>query len=197
LLREMNHRVKNLFSVAVSVLRLSGRSAGSVPELIDSTSDRLSALALTLASGLGDLSQAAKPTTLHSLIQAITAPPDVPGDSDASKFSVTGCDMEITTSAISNLALLLNEFATNATKYGALSTTAGRIRIQCANQGRPSSLPGQSVEAPKSYLSPPPVSPRDHQARRLALCALHSAIATSKICSRSAALVHGYADAVS
>jgi PAS domain S-box-containing protein len=139
LLREMNHRVKNLFSLAISVLRLSGRSAGSVPELIDSTSDRLSALArahaLTLASGLGDLSQAAKPTTLHSLIQAITAPHDVPGDSDASKFSVTGCDMEINTSVISSLALLLNEFATNATKYGALSRAAGRIRIQCAHEG--------------------------------------------------------------
>jgi two-component sensor histidine kinase len=135
----MNHRVKNLFSVAISVLRLSGRSAGSVPELIDSTSDRLSALArahaLTLASGLGDLSQAAKPTTLHSLIQAITAPHDVPAGLDASKFSVTGCDMEINTSVISSLALLLNEFATNATKYGALSTEAGRIRIKCAHQG--------------------------------------------------------------
>jgi hypothetical protein len=45
LLKEMNHRVKNLFSLAISVLRLSGRSAGSVPELIESTSDRLSALA--------------------------------------------------------------------------------------------------------------------------------------------------------
>jgi two-component sensor histidine kinase len=33
------------------------------------------------------------------------------------------------------LALLLNEFATNATKYGALSTAAGRIRIQCAHHG--------------------------------------------------------------
>jgi PAS domain S-box-containing protein len=137
LLREMNHRVKNLFSLAISVLRLSGRSAGSVPELIESTSDRLSALArahaLTVPSGLGDLSQAAKPATLHSLVQSITAPHDVQGDSNSSKFSVTGCDMEIAGSAISSLALLLNEFATNATKYGALSTAAGRIRIQCAN----------------------------------------------------------------
>jgi PAS domain S-box-containing protein len=56
LLREMDHRVKNLFALAISVLRLSGRSAGSVPELIGFASDRLSALAranaLTLSSGL-------------------------------------------------------------------------------------------------------------------------------------------------
>jgi len=139
LLREMDHRVKNLFALAISILRLSGRSATSVPELIGSASDRLSALArahsLTLSSSLRDLPQAAKPATLHSLIQAITAPHDVPGDSGASKFAVSGCDMEISGSVISSLALLLNEFATNATKYGALSTPAGRIRIQCANHG--------------------------------------------------------------
>jgi two-component sensor histidine kinase len=43
--------------------------------------------------------------------------------------------VEINTSVISSLALLLNEFTTNATKYGALSTTTGRIQIQCANRG--------------------------------------------------------------
>ena len=37
LLREMDHRVKNLFTLAISVLTLSGRYASSVPQLIDST----------------------------------------------------------------------------------------------------------------------------------------------------------------
>jgi PAS domain S-box-containing protein len=154
LLREMDHRVKNLFALAISVLRLSGRSAASVPELIGSASDRLSALArahsLTLSSGLRDLPQAAKPATLHSLIQAITAPHDVPG---ASKFAVSGCDMEISGSVISSLALLLNEFATNATKYGALSTPAGRIRIQCANHGETVSVVWTERGGPK--IAPP------------------------------------------
>jgi two-component sensor histidine kinase len=36
LLLEMDHRIKNLFALAISVLSLSGRSAGSVPELIRS-----------------------------------------------------------------------------------------------------------------------------------------------------------------
>jgi PAS domain S-box-containing protein len=139
LLGEMDHRVKNLFALASSVLSLSGRSAGSVPELIGSARDRLLALsrahALTLSHGPRELSQAAKPATLHSLIQAITAPHDAHVDSDASKFSVTGCDMEISGPVISSLALLLHEFATNSTKHGALSATAGRIQINCANHG--------------------------------------------------------------
>jgi two-component sensor histidine kinase len=139
LLREMDHRIKNLFSLAISVLSLSGRSAGSVPQLIASARDRLSALsrahALTLSSGFRDLPQAAKPTTFHSLVQAITAPHDVHGDSDASRFSVTGCDMEISGPVISSLALLLHEFATNSAKHGALSAMAGQIQINCANHG--------------------------------------------------------------
>ena len=139
LLREMDHRIKNLFALAMSVLSLSGRSAASVPELIRSARDRLSALAraqdLTLSHGLKDVPQAAKPATLHSLIRAITSPHDVSSDSDASRFSITGCDIDISGSVISSLALLLHEFATNSTKYGALSATAGRIQIQCAHHG--------------------------------------------------------------
>ena len=138
-LREMDHRVKNLFALAISVLNLSGRSAASVPEVVRSAGDRLSALArahaLTLSHGPKDAPQAAKPATLHSLIQAITAPHDARLDLDGSRFSVIGCDMEISGAAISSLALLLQEFATNSTKYGALSATAGRIQIQCANHG--------------------------------------------------------------
>ena len=81
----MDHRVKNLFALAISVLNLSGRSAASVPEVIRSAGDRLSALArahaLTLSHGHKDVPQAAKPATLHTLIGAITAPHDARFDS--------------------------------------------------------------------------------------------------------------------
>jgi PAS domain S-box-containing protein len=139
LLREMDHRVKNLFAVAISVLSLSGRSARSVPELIGSARDRLSSLArahtLTLSHDARDAQRTTKPATLHSLIAAIAEPHDVRNDSDTPKFSVIGCDMEISGSVISSLALLLHEFATNSTKYGALSAMPGRIQIHCANRG--------------------------------------------------------------
>jgi two-component sensor histidine kinase len=78
LVREMDHRIKNLFALAISVLSLSGRSATSVPQLIASAGARLTALArahaLTLAHGRPELPHAARQTTLHSLIKAVFAP---------------------------------------------------------------------------------------------------------------------------
>jgi PAS domain S-box-containing protein len=137
LLREMSHRVKNLFTVAISVLSLSSRSASSVPELIASARDRLSAIArahdLILPHGSP---QPAKPTTLHSLIDAITSPHDIRIDRDERRFSVIGCDVEVSESVISSLALLLHEFVTNSTKYGALSAESGRIQIHCEDNGK-------------------------------------------------------------
>ena len=135
LLREMDHRVKNLFTLAISVLTLSARYATSVPQLIDSTRDRLSALArahaLTLSHG-PYAPHAARPATLHSLIEAITAPHL--GEGDSRRFSIIGCDMEISGATISSLALLLHEFTTNSVKYGALSSTAGQIEVHCADR---------------------------------------------------------------
>ncbi len=139
LLREMDHRVKNLFSLAISVVSLSGRSASSVDELIRSARERLSALArahaLTLSQGLRHAPPAAKPTTLRSLIRAIVAPYEELGDTLRPRFSIVACDIEISGAAVSSMALLLHEFATNSAKYGSLSVSEGQIEIDCREHG--------------------------------------------------------------
>ena len=140
LLKEMDHRIKNLFALAVSVVSLSGRSAQNVPDLIKSARERLAALArahaLTLSHGVIDDPEHAKPTTLHSLIRAIVAPHDDILDGHGSRFAIAGSDFKISGPPISSLALLLHEFGTNSAKYGALSTPNGRIEIVCAEQGQ-------------------------------------------------------------
>ena len=59
LLREMDHRVKNLFSLAIGVLRLSGRSAKTANGVVEIASARLTALArahaLTLSHSYADV----------------------------------------------------------------------------------------------------------------------------------------------
>ena len=89
---------------------------------------------MTLSHNARDNPERAKPTTLHSLIRAIVAP-DEDQHEAAPRFAVIGCDMEISGGAISSLALLLHEFATNSAKHGALFAAKGQIQIQCANHG--------------------------------------------------------------
>jgi two-component sensor histidine kinase len=136
LLREMDHRIKNLFALAASVVALSGRSAVSVKELTASACERLSALArahaLTLSYGL---TRTATPTTLYSLIHTIIAPHEETADSRPPRFAIVGCDFPISGAAVSSLALLLHELATNSTKHGALSAPEGRIEIHCVEKG--------------------------------------------------------------
>jgi PAS domain S-box-containing protein len=134
LLREMSHRVKNLFSLSGSIVGLSARLAKSPHELAESTRARLSALArahaLTFSDGFGDTAH--QPTTLQSLIRTIVAPFDEP---EHPRIAVSGIDAGVSGSAVTSLALLLHEFATNAAKYGALSTAAGSVKVVFAEEG--------------------------------------------------------------
>jgi transcriptional regulator of acetoin/glycerol metabolism len=72
LLREMDHRVKNLFSLAIGVLHLSGRSAETAKGVVETASARLTALArahaLTLSHSHADVVDGAKP---HRLINGV------------------------------------------------------------------------------------------------------------------------------
>ncbi len=134
LLREMSHRVKNLFALSGSIVGLSARSAKSPHELAESTRARLSALArahaLTFSDGFGDAAR--QPTTLQSLVRTIVAPFDEP---EHPRITVSGIDAGVSGSAVTSLALLLHEFATNAAKYGALSTDKGSIKVDFAGEG--------------------------------------------------------------
>lgn len=138
LIREMDHRVKNLFTIAGGVLALSARSATTVADLVSSVSARLHALALahslTIPVAPGTIGTSRKATTLHALIRTILAPYDG-GEDNGSAAVVTGPDVSIGGDALTSFALLLHEFATNAAKYGALSTAQGRISISCAAEG--------------------------------------------------------------
>ncbi|MEZ5889523.1 MAG: PAS domain S-box protein [Xanthobacteraceae bacterium] len=159
LLREMNHRIKNLFTIASSLVSLSARSATTPRELATDVGARLTALAraheLTLSRIPGGAAPAEVSTTLHALITTIIAPYDDESQSGSSRVTIGGCDLPLSGEAVTSLALLLYEFATNAAKYGALSTPAGRIDIRCSDEGE------QFLLTWTERGVPPPVEPRD------------------------------------
>jgi PAS domain S-box-containing protein len=141
LLREMDHRVKNLFALAGGVVGLSARSATTPQALSSAVRDRLSALARAHALTLRPFSEnnqsAQKPTTLHALITTILSPHDGQTDDGGPRVVISGPDLPIGGGSVMSLALLLHELATNAVKYGALSSSAGAVAIECSeDEGR-------------------------------------------------------------
>ena len=103
LLREMDHRIKNLFALAIGIVSLSGRSARNIEDLVRSAQERLLALArahaLTLAHGPRDGSQGTRPTTLHCLIRTIVATYEDP--EQGAKIMIVGPELAVSGSAVS------------------------------------------------------------------------------------------------
>ncbi|MGB3335830.1 MAG: PAS domain S-box protein [Devosia sp.] len=133
LLGEMNHRVKNLFALAGGLVNLSARGAASISDLVSDLQGKFLALSrahsLTLSVSQTDTTHIA---TLHALIAAVTEPYD---QMTEPRIVVAGPDVALGPKAITNLALLLHEFSTNALKYGALSAISGQVLIECFDQG--------------------------------------------------------------
>lgn len=134
LLREMNHRVKNLFALSASLVSLSARQAATPAELAELVGARLSALARAHDLTLSRDSGGGPATTLHALISTILQPFES-GDGEGRRVSIDGSDLALSGSAVTSLALLMHEFATNAAKYGALATQGGSIGIVIAIAG--------------------------------------------------------------
>ena len=131
LLREINHRIKNLFSLTAGLISLSARPARSVSELEADLRARLHALSraheLTLPDLALDGPGGAIATTVTALLRAIVAPHEHHEDS---RIEIKGADAPLTGTALTSLALLLHELTTNAAKYGALSVPEGKLRIE-------------------------------------------------------------------
>ena len=134
MLREMNHRIKNLLAMVMSMIDASAASAENANELAETVKGRLFALAkahdLTLPDPRESIEQ--KATTFRALVSAITMPHQQ-GTKERAPFE--GPDVPVTGLEVSSLALLLHEFSTNAAKYGALSRPSGWIEICCFEEG--------------------------------------------------------------
>jgi PAS domain S-box-containing protein len=139
LLKEMSHRIKNLFALANGVVALSARTARTPKEMAASVRERLAALTrahdLTLPNLLDGEDSDIQPTTLAALIRTVMSPYVGPADNEAPNVVADGPAIAIKGAAIANVALLMHEFATNAAKYGALSTPSGRVAIDWSIAG--------------------------------------------------------------
>lgn len=137
ILREMNHRIRNLFTLAGGLVTLTARHAETPEEMASSIRERMAALSraheLTLPKLAPYGDTVIQPTTLAALLRTIVSPYINGGKAERVIFE--GPEVVVGGSAVTSLALLLHEIATNAAKYGSLSSPFGRVHVEWRTVG--------------------------------------------------------------
>lgn len=126
LANEMGHRVKNVFAVTESIVRLTAGRAESSMDLAESLSRRLGALAEAHALARGTSLEEDSEVDLNELLGVIIRPFQ---DAASSRVALSGPAVGCGPHSASALALVIHELATNAAKYGALTRPSGRVQI--------------------------------------------------------------------
>lgn len=129
LMRELDHRVKNLLATVQAVARASFKSSALDPTTLDTFNHRLAAMGEAHALLMKDAWQSAP---LREVVTTAIRPFNT---AEPSRFSVTGPELIINSTAALALGMSLHELCTNAVKYGALRSDDGTIRIQWRIEG--------------------------------------------------------------
>jgi two-component sensor histidine kinase len=157
LLRETNHRLKNLFAMIDAMISLSVRSARTPQDFAQALRGRLAALLrakeLVRPGIMGTEHAASERTTVDALVRTILQPYD--DDTSRERISASGPDVLVGATAVTGLALALHESATNAVKYGALSEPSGAIRIKWETHGDDFRLEWEETGGPAIVVPPP------------------------------------------
>ncbi|MGP6087401.1 HWE histidine kinase domain-containing protein [Antarctobacter jejuensis] len=129
-LQEMNHRVKNLFTIVNSILRMERRAHDTAEELAESVGNRLKALSdaqQMIVPVIHARQSEGATTTLDALTRKLLSPHG--GDHDT-RILIRGDHVPVGPKAAVYLALALHELATNAAKYGGLSQDGGKLLVE-------------------------------------------------------------------
>ena len=156
LVGELSHRVKNLITVIQAIVRRTVVAGADARDSREVLVNRLAALG-----------------TAHDLLVEANwqgAPIDRVIGSEVIGFServnVEGPSVLLSALGSQNIALLVHELATNASKYGALSRPSGSIEIQWSIENESS----RSLQVPVAQSSGgPPCSPPAHRGFGLSL----------------------------
>ena len=122
LAREVDHRAKNALTVVQSIVRLT--RAPTVEKYVQAIEGRIDALArshilLSVSHWKG--------ADLREIVEKELAPFTT---GEGSRLVIDGPSTLLQPAVTQSLTLIIHELATNAAKYGSLSTAAGRLRVK-------------------------------------------------------------------
>ena len=124
-IREQTHRAKNTFAILNALAQQSAQGALNIEEFRDRLIARIRAL--SSAYNLMSAVEGDNPVDLAQLTAAVLAPFS---DTYAARLAVSpGPVASLAPSVTIPIALCLHELATNAVKYGALSSPEGRVNV--------------------------------------------------------------------
>jgi two-component sensor histidine kinase len=146
LLGQINHRTKNLIASIQSFVLATRASADNVDSYADKLLGRLRAM-----SQAHDLlsTQNWEGASLRELVEAILHP----RSESVPRYEIFGEDVRLNEQSTQALAMTLDELATNAAKYGALSVLGGKIRLQWVRTDKSLMFTWEEIGGP--YVSPP------------------------------------------
>lgn len=136
LVREMNHRIKNLFTVIMSIISLTSKTkkGSSVSEVFSAITGRITAL--SVSQSLGMPGEKDEPVFVQELARQIMRPYVA-----LHNIQITGSDPALSPTQSTSVAMVLHELATNAIKYGSLLGEGGTLLIDVStglnSVGRP------------------------------------------------------------
>lgn len=113
LAREYHHRVKNTLAVSAALVKLSGKDAVSIEELVDGSVSRLTALGKAHDAFINGNDE----VDLQQVVERLLAPYCHKGCA----ASTGGAPMTLRHDQVTPICLFLHELATNSAKYGALA----------------------------------------------------------------------------
>lgn len=121
---ELHHRVQNTLAIVLALARLTARSVTTIEEFQVAFADRVQAMARTNTLLLRGQAQA---IDVRAALETELEPYWGRGDE-----IILECEpLSIVSDAALSLSLLIHELATNAAKYGALSSPGGRLTVRC------------------------------------------------------------------
>lgn len=136
LMRELNHRIKNLFALASGMVNTTARHSETPQDMADALTGRFIALARAhglIQAAVNDDGSYAATALLGDLVGSVVFP-HLTSD-DEGQLTTEGPAVHVGPTAATSLALIMHELATNAVKYGALSVPQGRLNVSWRTDG--------------------------------------------------------------